>query len=353
MIPHSKPDLAGKDLDALRACFESGMINEGAASRRLEEAFCSQLGATAAIACGSGSQAIVLALKTLNVSAGDEVIIPSYVCAEVLASIESLGATPVIVDVEQDWLLDSEAAKAVICAQTKAIIVPYVMGIWRDFRDLAACGIPLVEDCAQYFPSLRSNHQGTLGVYSFEATKMITSGEGGLLVSLDPKFDHLLRAFKRFGDSPYRLNLYPLSDLLASVATSQLERLPELLARRRSLAEMYFERLADIPGLDLPFRIQSRSAFFRFPIKLRGHLKGRLDAVIAGMRQRGVTARRPVDLPLHRMRLPNMPCPNAEEHWNDTLSIPLYPALTDSEARTVTDALREVAFQTLGGRDGG
>lgn len=340
MIPHSKPFLEPTDVERFRACLESGMINEGLVTHELEQAFCYRFNGKAALACGSGSQGLVLALRAVGASGGDEVIVPTYVCAEVLACIEAVGATARIVDVADDWLLDYDAAELAIGPRTKAIVLPYVMGIWRDFRVLADAGIPLIEDCAQYFPPSGRGLQGALCVFSFEATKFITCGEGGMVVSLNTAYDSILRSLKRFGDSPYRLNLYPLSDLLSSLALSQLARLPEFLVRRRVVADLYFELLADVPGLELPHSLRERSVFFRFPIRLTGQLQGKLDAIIRGMSDRGVVARRPVDLPLHRMRKPASPCSNADRLWEGTLSIPMYPALSDSQARTVAGALR-------------
>jgi UDP-4-amino-4-deoxy-L-arabinose-oxoglutarate aminotransferase len=270
------------------------------------------------------------------------------VCAEVLACIEALGATAQIIDVADDWLLDCDAAASAVGPRTKAIVFPYVMGIWRDIGELSKSGVPVIEDCAQYFPMEGKDLQGSLTVYSFEATKMMTSGEGGLVLSRSPLFADVLPRLKRFGDSPYRLNLYPMSDLLASLALSQLSRLPQFLARRRAIADLYFEWLADVPGLVLPHVLRRRSIFFRFPIRLTGPLHGKLDALMAAMNTRGVVARRPVDLPLHRMRTSASRCANADRLWDSTISIPLYPDLSDSQARTVALVLREAAAAVRG-----
>ncbi|MGH9904151.1 MAG: DegT/DnrJ/EryC1/StrS family aminotransferase, partial [Pyrinomonadaceae bacterium] len=260
------------------------MINEGSLARELENVFRDRYAAHAAVACSSGSQALMLALEAVGVSPGDQVMVPTYVCAEVLATIEAIGATALIVDVEDDYLMSVSAARVAQTVQCKAIVFPYVMGIWRDVTPFREFGLPIIEDCAQFIPDETMNFggvRGDLAIFSFEATKLITSGEGGMVVARDKKLANRLEAVKRYGETNYKLNLYPLADLLAALALSQFSSLRQFLHRRRELANKYFEKLAGVSGISLPQGLRNRSIFFRFPVRLADHLAGKLEQLIA------------------------------------------------------------------------
>lgn len=177
MIPHSRPWITDEDCEAVVAVLRSGMLNEGAATRRLEQWFEHASGGGTAVATGSGSQALLLALRALEVGAGAEVILPTYVCAEVLGVVESLGATARLVDIADDYLINANATAAAITPRTRAIIVPYVMGIRTDIEPLRTHGVPIIEDLAQWLGPVRA-FKGDIQVFSFEATKVVAAGEG-------------------------------------------------------------------------------------------------------------------------------------------------------------------------------
>ncbi len=324
---------------AVRACLASGMINEGALTRELESRFRARYGGESAVACGSGSQALMLALRALAIRPGDEVIVPSYVCAEVLATVEAAGATAVIVDVKDDYLLDVALAADALTPATKAVVIPYVMGIWRDPSPLRALGLPIIEDCAQYVPLASDwKFEGDLAVFSFEASKVLASGEGGMLLGRGAVARDLAD-LKRCTGTAYKLNLYPLSDVLAALALRQLDALDSFLHRRRELARFYLDELRPLRNWTLPGRLGEHNMFFRFPLRYAGHDAVDLDHILEQLKARGVTCRRPVDCPLHRLRAARSSCDKAEALYSTTLSIPIYPSLTDAQAGHVVNAV--------------
>jgi UDP-4-amino-4-deoxy-L-arabinose-oxoglutarate aminotransferase len=325
------------------------MINEGLIASQLEAAFLTKLGGTIAVACGSGSQALLLALRAVDVEAGDEVIVPTYVCAEVLATIEALGATAVIVDVSEDYLIDIDEARRARTPRCKAVVVPYVLGIFRDIAPLRSLGLPLIEDCAQFMPDRPDALKGDLAIFSFEATKVIAAGEGGLVLCRTESIGARLGALKRFDGGRFKLNLYPLSDILAALALSQLSAVPAFLARRRGIAKEYLDGLRDLDTLYLPSTFVGSSMFFRFPIRVRGKLQGKVAAMIEALKVRGVSARKPVDPPLHHLRSGSPSCECADALYDSTLSIPLYPALTQSDVAQVIAAVRGAVGDLLQG----
>lgn len=340
MITHSRPTLDPEDFSALAACLETRMINEGKLTQRLEFEVLRRFGGAAALGCGSGSQALMLALKALKVGAGDEVILPSYVCGEVAATVEALQATPVIVDVDDEYLIDFGQVASARTHATKAIIVPYVMGIWRDPSPLLSLEVPIIEDCAQYMPtSDRWTFTGDLAVFSFEATKVIAAGEGGLVLARTGNAAERLQGLKRLAGTDFKLNLYPLADVLAALALRQLAALDSFLARRQKLAAYYMSRLASLRDWALPRNLGQHNIFFRFPMRYIGERSPDFPDIFESLEKLGVICRRPVDGPLHQVRTPRLSCGTAERLCATTLSIPIYPSLTDAEAKQVVDAL--------------
>ena len=351
MIPHSRPTITETDLAAVAAQLRSAWLAEGAAAATLETRFRILWNACGAVATGSGSQALLLALRAVGVGPGREVIVPTFVCAEVLGVVEALGATPVIVDVGADYLLDPDRFRDALSSRSAAVILPFVAGRSTDPARYREAGVPVVLDLAQYFPSdidpdIDPNRRrpllpaGDIAVFSFEATKVIAAGEGGLVLTRHPDLAQAIAAAKRLNNTSYKLNLYPLSDLQAALALSQLAQVPGFLARRSALAARYREQLTDAPGM-ISVPPTELGSEYRFLIRLTGMRT--TDAVIAACAEAGVAVRRPVADLLHHLRPERAhPCPMAEKLYRSTLSLPLYPSLTIDEQRHVVSTLRTV-----------
>jgi dTDP-4-amino-4,6-dideoxygalactose transaminase len=351
MIPHSRPFISEREIQAVSACLREGMINEGRATASLEMVFKDRYGARAAVATGSGSQALWLALKTLGVAVGDEVIVPTYVCAEVLGVIEASGAIARIVDVAEDYLIDTTRVAAAIGSRTRAIVVPYVFGTIRDMTALQEMGIPIIEDFAQCITPPEEVHPvGELAIFSFEGTKVVTGGEGGMVLAFRDELSARLRRAKSFRDTSYKLNLYPLSDLQATLIKVQMERLPEMHARRQVLAQRYLEALATLPGVEWP-QLVGPSPPYRLLLRMAaGRAAAPLEALIERFEKQGVAVRRPVDRLLHRLAGVAGEFPVAEQLFARTLSIPFYPALSDADQDRVIEACRRVLPHPCSGR---
>jgi len=347
MIPHSKPCITPMDVDSVLNRLRCGMIGEGDAAETLECELRDRLGTLDAVAVGSGSQALFLALRALEVGPGDEVIIPTYTCAEILATVEAVGATGVLADIGEDYLLDPDAAIAVSSARTRAVVIPYTMGIWRDPTPFRRLGVPVIEDFAQLIQSKDQSLfslGGDLAVLSFEATKVMTAAEGGMILTCDPYLSRALRAQKRFRDTIYRCNLFPMSDLQASLALSQLRQIDTFLERRLELAARYCAALEGISLVRLPGAFAERSAFFRFPVRVFPQMG--LSSLIVKFANYGVTVRRPVDALLHCLIDEKGLYPMAENLYESTLSLPLYPALTDAQCDQVISVAKRVFSST-------
>lgn len=343
MIPHSRPSIEADDVAAVLRQLETGMLAEGARTKALEAAFRTRESAAGAVAVGSGCQALLLALQVLEITVGDEVILPSYVCPEVLGVVEWCGATPVIVDVADDYLLDATAAAAAITARTRAILLPYVLGLYRSPASLQALGLPLIEDCAPLLPASSTAFplHGRLVTYSFEATKWVAGGEGGLVLTRDDALAARLVAAKRCRETEYKLNLFPLSDLQAALVLSQWARLPAMTTRRQALAARYRAYFAGHPRMVIVGSDHGvASSDYRLVCQLKKESGITVDDLVERCAARGVAVRRPVATLLHTLR-PARSCPVAERLYACTFSLPLYPALTDTQHALVCATLAE------------
>lgn len=329
MIPHSRPSICEADINAVCACLRSGMIAEGDGVTRLERRLAERYGFPEAIVVGSGSQALRLALEAFEVGPGARVASPTYVCPEVLGVVEAIGATAALADVGEDYLLD-EHDRAL--DGVDAIVLPALLGSRASAQRYTQLGAPVIADWAQYAPCTARDDADAfdIAIVSFEATKLVTAGEGGAVLVRNPEQAARLRALKQVSDTTLKLNLYPLSDLQASLVLSQLDRLDAFLERRSTIAQRY----ANAVGTTI---MHTGSAHFRFITRVED-----AGELLIKFAEQGVVARRPVDPLLHHVRPQKRSFPVADILFNETISLPCYPALSDDEISHVANVAREL-----------
>lgn len=343
-IPHSRPTLGDGDVQALGDVLHFGRIAQGEKVASFEEEMARMLGVRGGVAVSSGTAALHLVLLAFNVGEGDEVLIPSYACSALLHAVRAVRAVPRLVDCDPSTFnMDPEAAGKACSPKTKALIVVHSFGFPAELDALKGPGAPLIEASAQALGAFyRGRPVGTIGeaaFYSFYATKLITTGEGGMLVSNDERILAMGRDLREYdqkeNDKP-RFN-YKMTDLQAALGLSQLKQLPRFLERRHAIASWYEERLQALP-LELPPALPHHMpVYYRYVVK--GHLSA--DAYLSKLQALGVEARRPVFQPLHRY-LGLEGFPGAEEAWEKAISLPLYPSLSDGEIDRILEAAEEV-----------
>jgi len=345
LIPHSRPTVAEDDAQAVARVVRGGGLAQGPEVAAFERALAARLGVEDAAAVASGSAALELALRGLGIGAGDEVLIPSYVCDALHHAVTRCGGGPVLVDADPaTFSLSPLDAKRRVTARTRAVIVPHAFGLAADLESFVALGVPIVEDCAQALGAVVEGRpvgsRGQAAVCSFYATKLLTTGEGGLVAG--PRA--LVAAARAARDYDERVDLaprfnYKLTDLQAALGRSQLARFDAFLARRRAIAARYRARLAGLP-CRVPADAGGRHVYHRFVIEIERPV----DGVIAALERRGVAARRPVFRPIHRA-LGLGDYPEAERLWTRTLSLPCYPTLSDDDVDAVATALAAALHQ--------
>jgi perosamine synthetase len=344
MISHSKPFIDEQDAREVERVLLSGQLAQDGEVARFENRMGSFVGVKGAVAVNSGTAALHLALLALKAGPGDEVIVPSYVCPAVVNAVLYTGATPVVADIDPaTFNIAPEDAKRRISERTRALIVPHMFGQPADMKALGALGVPIVEDLALALGSRwcgkRAGGLGALAVCSFYATKMMATGEGGMVLGSDEALlteIRDLRAMDEKEDFRVRYN-YKMTDLQAALGLSQLKKLMTFVARRREIAGVYNEALEKlgIPPPHVP--ADCEPVWHRYVLLLDGDA----EPFIQDMNRRGVECRRPVFKPIHRY-LGLQGYAATDDIWSRAVSVPLYPALTGAEVDTIVKALRSV-----------
>lgn len=316
MIPHSKPLLGGEEAEAARRVLDSGMLAQGREVRAFEDEFAAAMDRRHAVAVGSGTAALHLALLALGIGREDSVAMPSYACAALPQAVALCHARPMLLDANDDFLADHSDARP------EAHIVTHLFGASASLPD----GAPVIEDIAQSLGGSTGNG-GLCAIASFYATKMMTTAEGGMLLTDDEALAEEARDRRDYDnrDDWKPRFAYKMTDLAAAIGREQLKRLPRFCARRLALADRYHEGLASLP-LRLP-RAENH-VYFRYVVATPQR-----DALMAFLAEHGIEAKRPVHRPAHHYLGGNFP--GADRAHHEALSIPLYPALTDDEAKHI------------------
>ena len=345
MIQHNRLTFGLAEEQAVAEAVRSGQWAMGQRVALLEQAIARTTGVSEAVATATGLAALRLALLAVGVGAGSRVGVPAYSCVALANAILSCGGEPVPIDIRpDDWNLNPAATSAV--SGLSAIIAVHTFGSPAPISELKRLRIPVVEDCAHALGiKTGATWLGGLGdvaVLSLYATKLVGGGEGGCVVSRDSAITSYVRDARDYTDkAPSRSRLNDkMTDVLAALAHSQLERLPDLLSARRALAARYDSLLTRDVVTKSRLRLPEREAnrvWYRYVVELDRPIH---DEFLADTRDRGVIIERPVEPWLEDLS----PYPVAQRAYGHLLSLPLYPTLThddqDEVVRTLASVLR-------------
>jgi dTDP-4-amino-4,6-dideoxygalactose transaminase len=371
MIPITRPVLDDNEVGAVRRAILSGWITQGPEVLEFEREFAHLVGAPHACAVSSCTAALHMALLALGIQPGDEVITVSHTFIATCNSIRYCGAKPVFVDIEPlTYNIDIKKIKAALTEKTKAILCVHQMGMPCDLGALLSLAqknnLPVVEDAACALGSqIDLGHgwefigkpHGDIACFSFHPRKIISTGDGGMLVTRNPELDQTFRLLRQHGMSVpdtvrhasgkvifeeyTRLGYnYRLTDIQAAIGREQLKRLPDLVARRRVLAERYRQLLHGLPEVEAPREPHwARSNWQSFCV----HLRACQRQVMQSMLDAGIMTRRGI-MSCHRERAYaddfgaiSLPC--SEDATDHAILLPLYPTMTEGEQDRVIDAL--------------
>ncbi len=364
MIPISRPAFGPEEEAAVLAVMRSGQFAQGPEVAAFESEFASATGARFAVATSSGSTALLLALAAHGVGPGDEVITSPLTFIATANAIVQAGARPVFADVDNTLNLDPDSVLALIGPHTRAIVPVHLHGNPADmaaFGRLAAeYGLALIQDaCQAVGATVGGRRLGELGtaVYSFYATKNLTTGEGGMVTTADESVASFCRSLRHqaYTSEPYLHDRvgwnFRMTELQAAIGRVQLRRLGEITERRQRIASYYDETITDA-GLTRPGRVPgSTHVYHQYTLRLAGadgqarELRDRLRRRLASA---GVGTGVYYPVPVHRQPAyeawqREVRRPRAERAADDMVSIPVYHGLSDAEVELVARSVREVA----------
>jgi UDP-4-amino-4-deoxy-L-arabinose-oxoglutarate aminotransferase len=371
-IPFFQHDLGAAELASLERALGDAILSTGDIVAEFEQRFAAYLDMPHVVGVTSCTAALHLALQALDVGAGDEVITTPMTFIATAAAILHAGARPVFVDVEPDTgNLDATRIAGAITARTKAIIPVHLFGQMCDMRAIRALAdqhhLAVIEDAAHCIEGRRDGVRpgmlGDVSCFSFYATKSLTSGEGGALVTRDTTVAERVRVLRQLGlaaNAGDRARLgysyrdmsamgwkYNMSNLQAAILLPQLARLEVNHHRRAARALRYRDQLCNAPQLTLPtVRPNTEHAWHILAPRVDGRIR---DAVVAGLQREGVGVTVHYDPPVHltsyfRDRFAYAPgaFPVAEHISATTISLPLYPSMSEDDVDEVAARLRSV-----------
>ena len=346
MIPHSRPTLGPEEKQAIEEVLASGQMVQGKKVAEFEASLARFVGRRYGMAVGSGTSALHLSLLALGISAGDEVILPSFTCAALLHALDAVGARPVLADIDpEDFNLSAETLKKKIRKKTRAVIVPHSFGRPADMKKILDFGIPVIEDGTQALGSEAGGRPvgsfGAVSVFSFYATKMITTGEGGMVLTDSRKWADFVRDLRDYDKkTSYRFRVNSkMTDLAAAMGVEQLKKLPDFIGRRREIAARYREFFQNQTAV-LPKEDRERPhVYYRFVVRVPKAAKAWLKEIS----RQGIDAKEPVFKPLHRyLGFQDSQFPATARAVKECVSLPIFPSLTDGELDEIGRVLRGV-----------
>jgi perosamine synthetase len=357
-IPVAEPLLGDKELAYVTDCVKSGWVSSlGKYVRDFEDRFAVYCGVRYGVATFNGTVALHLLAATLNLGPGDEVIMPSLTYVATANAVRYTGATPIFVDSERDtWNIDPSLVEAAITPRTKAIIAVHLYGHPADMDPLraiaAAHGLWLLEDAAEahgaHYKGQPVGGLSDAAIFSFYGNKIITTGEGGIIVTNNQAWAE--RAFflenqGRYPENPYwhpeLAYNYRMTNIQAAIGLAQLERIDELLAIRCRNAAHYTRRLAEIPGLILPPQMPwAENVFWMYSVIVEDEFGLDRAELRVRLRQAGIDTR-PFFYPVHTLPMYNtgQSLPVAEELSRRGLNLPSGATLTAEQVDYICDTL--------------
>jgi len=381
MIPITRPTLDGADAAAAQRPILSGWVSQGPEVAAFEAEFAAYVGAEHACAVSSCTAALHLALLAIGIQPGDEVITVSHSYIATANAVRFCGAWPVFVDIDRGTFnIDAGKIADAVTAKTRAILCVHQMGMPCDLETILRVarqyGLRVIEDAAcatgseiwidGTWQKIGKPH-GDIACFSFHPRKVITTGDGGMLTTANREWDRLFRLWRQHGMSvsdvvrhasqrvtfeeyPIVGYNYRMTDVQAAIGRNQLRRLPQLLVRRRELAERYRGALSTISRLRAPDEpAWARSNWQSYCVRLPK--ESDQQAVMQTMLDRGVATRRGImcaHLEGAYRNLPGrVPLLESEAAHGNCILLPLYPGMSDSEQTRVIDALEEACTMDI------
>ncbi|WP_129127766.1 DegT/DnrJ/EryC1/StrS family aminotransferase [Geomonas oryzae] len=377
-LPFALPDIGEEEIAEVLDSLRSGWLTTGPKTKRFEQEFAAFIGGNVeAVAVNSATAGLHLALEAIGIGPGDEVITTTHTFTSTAEVVRYLGADPVLVDIDPLTLnIDPAAVERAITPRTRAIIPVHFSGLSCDMDSIFALarkhGLKVVEDAAHALPAtchgkLIGSLNSDATVYSFYATKTITTGEGGMVVTASPEIAARCRTMRLHGISRDAFDRYTskkpawfyevvapgfkynMTDIAASIGLHQIKKAWQFQARRQEMAQYYDKALERLPVL-LPPKAPAGDthAWHLYVLRLEPSAKVKRDHFIELMAERGIGCSVHF-IPLHlhpywrdRYALKPEDFPCAQEIYGRSVSLPLFTKMTEADQQKVIDAVRGI-----------
>jgi len=340
----AKPKIGYEEIREVMDVIRSGMLAQGKKVEEFENAFAKKMKVPYAIACSSGTAALHMAYLALDIGPGDEVITTPFTFVATINMIKAVGATPVFVDIKNDFNIDETLIESAITEKTKAIVPVHMFGNPCNMEVIESIAkkhkLSIIEDCAQACGATFNGHRvgqgriNDISCFSFYPTKIITTGEGGMCTTSNKRLAEKLRLLRNHGMEGNSYDYesmgynYRMTDIAATIGLLQLQKLDSFIMTRRDIARSYnyfLDEIIDCPGEEkgamhvynnYTFRVKNRELF------------------MLNMKENGVDCR--IYYPKAFADLPKV-----SEICKEVVSIPIRPNLTDDEVNHIVYNVRE------------
>lgn len=378
-VPLTRPDCGPQEQAAINQVLASGWLTQGVQVTHFEQAVTNYVGVQHAIAFSSCTTALHIALIVQGIGPGDEVIVPSYTWIATANVVRMVGAIPVFADIDlATFNVTSQTVEAAITIRTKAILVVHQFGLPADLAGIQLVArrhdLAVIEDAAC---AIGSQYQGqpigsfgNLTCFSFHPRKVVTTGEGGMLLTNDSHQAQRARVLVNHGASVSDLAKhkagtveallaeefdevgynYRMTNLQGALGVVQMERLEQMLTLRRTRAELYSQAFATMPGV-LPPHVPDYATpnWQSYAVRISDDCPVARDKVAQHLLDVGVACR-PAYMachiqPAYRGLYPDLNLPNTEKALRSVLILPLFPQMTDCEQEYVVEEVSNVIAQ--------
>ncbi|KUO39427.1 MAG: aminotransferase DegT [Hadesarchaea archaeon DG-33] len=360
MIPVCEPKLGKKELENVIDCIKTNWISsKGKYITEFEEKFSRYCGAKYGIATCNGTTALHLALASLGVKTGDEVIIPSFTMIATANSVTYTGAKPVLVDSEpMTWNMDPIKVEDKITKRTKAVMVVHAYGHPADMNPILEIAekhdLHVIEDAAEAhgaeYKGKRVGALGDAGCFSFYANKIVTTGEGGMVITNDEKIAEMARLLRDHAFEPKRFIHryigfnYRMTNLQAAIGVAQMELIDESVETRRRNAKLYNSLLKDTVGITLPPEAPwAKNVYWMYTVLIEDSFGIGRDELMKHLKERGIDTRSafyPIHTqPVYAKRYMGEKYPVAEEIGRKGINLPSGNTLTKEQIEFIANAV--------------
>lgn len=369
-VPVSKPNIGEEEIKNVNEAMRAGHISgtSGKFIEEFENKFAAYCGVKYGVAVSNGTVALHLALATLDIGKDDEVLVSTFTNMAPVFAILYQGAMPVPIDIEEDtWNLNPGFLEAKITPKTKAILVVHVYGHPADMDPILAIAkkhnLFVIEDAAEAHGAEYKNKRvgafGDISCFSFYANKIITTGEGGMLVANNKEYVDKARSLRslaygrenRFMHEDVGFN-YRMSNLQAAIGVAQLAKADNTIQKKRQIAEFYKNELSGIKDLRLPVeKDYAKNVYWMYHVVLRGSLAGKRETIRKALQEKGVETREsfvPGNMQkifIERGLVKSDDCPVANYIGANGFYLPSGPDISREEMKYVTKSLRETISQ--------